>query len=149
MASITKPDSLSPTKLQHTGTQHLKHSTCLSTLRRPRLCAGVHQAYGTVQVSSTPGFPESSRLQTRTRLSGTVRGFVVVAAVVVVVVVDGDDDEEEEEDGGGGGGGDGVVIIFWIILIAKIHAWGIRGHVTLMHSTFRKCYKHEVKEHTG
>ena len=135
MVSITKPDSFSPNELQLTGIQHLKHSTCLSSPRRPRLCAGVHQAYGTVQVSRTPGFPESSRLQRRTRLSGTVRGFVVVvaAAAAAVVVVDDDDDD------------DGsvvvvvvVVIIFWIILIAKIHAWGIRGHVTLMHSTFRK-----------
>ena len=134
MVSITKPDSFSPNELQLTGIQHLKHSTCLSSPRRPRLCAGVHQAYGTVQVSRTPGFPESSRLQRRTRLSGTVRGFVVVAAAAAAaaaVVVDDDD-------------GSVVVvvvvvaIIFWIILIAKIHAWGIRGHVTLMHSTFRK-----------
>ena len=134
MVSITKPDSISPNELQLTGIQHLKHSTCLSSPRRPRLCAGVHQAYGTVQVSRTPGFPESSRLQRRTRLSGNIRGFVVVvvAAAAAAAVVDDDHD-------------DGsvvvvvvVVIVFWIILIAKIHAWGIRGHVTLMHSTFRK-----------
>jgi len=136
MVSITKPDSFSPNELQLTGIQHLKHSTCLSSPRRPRLCAGVHQAYGTVKVSRTPGFPESSRLQRRTRLSGNIRGFVVVvaAAAATAVVVDDHDD--------------GsvvvvvvvvvVVIVFWIILIAKIHAWGIRGHVTLMHSTFRK-----------
>ena len=125
MVSITKPDSFSPNELQLTGIQPLKHSTCLSSPRRPRLCAGVHQAYGTVQVSRTPGFPESSRLQRRTRLSGTVRGFVVVVAAAAAAAVVVDDD-------------DVVVVIFWIILIAKRHAWGIRGHVTLMHSTFRK-----------
>ena len=134
MVSITKPDSISPNELQLTGIQHLKHSTCLSSPRRPRLCAGVHQAYGTVQVSRTPGFPESSRLQRRTRLSGNIRGFVVVvaaaaAAAAAAAVVDDHDDGSVVVV---------VVIVFWIILIAKIHAWGIRGHVTLMHSTFRK-----------
>ena len=134
MVSITKPDSISPNELQLTGIQHLKHSTCLSSPRRPRLCAGVHQAYGTVQVSRTPGFPESSRLQRRTRLSGNIRGFVVVVAAAAAAAAVVDDDHDD---------GSVVVvvvfvIVFWIILIAKIHAWGIRGHVTLMHSTFRK-----------